>query len=238
MLTTDIDVAIFFATHHLSIEDSLARYSYVGSNGDESTIYVIWNDPREMEELPRDVVLQKQAALRPERQSCVVVRSGPHALNLATEFLLAVIKLEGPGPWHCGQTVGWLFPQSDEDMFLRALKSHKCAATHLTDFGMSAPPTPQFAAPKGSASPAPSFDMTLSRPFFRCVRPGTDGDYTEGGRGRCPAFRLCSRRHALHSRFLASPKRSSALVRIRGTCGRQRGGVLLPMPRTTCSCLR
>jgi hypothetical protein len=133
-VTINLDVAMFFATHRLSRERDRARYSYVGSNGNASTIYVMWNDPREMEELPRDIVLQKQPALRPERQDCVVVRSGPHAMNLPAEFLLAVIKLEGEGPWDCERGVASLFPQSDEDMFLRALKSHKDAAKHLTDF--------------------------------------------------------------------------------------------------------
>jgi len=142
-VTSDIDVALFFATHQFEVRNGLASYQPVGSNQNQSIVYALRYDRDEMEPLKRDFVLERLKPLRPKRQHCVVVRSSPLAANLPADFIVGAIRLHGPGPWHVPFGVSELFPSSREDRFLNALKTHRRASARLTDF---APPEAETTA--------------------------------------------------------------------------------------------
>jgi FRG domain len=86
-LTTDIDVAIFFATHRYvkvaGVNGANSSYVSVGTNDRKSIIYVVRENATEMHVHEHQRVLERLQPLRPLRQSCVVCRSGPDAMNLA-----------------------------------------------------------------------------------------------------------------------------------------------------------
>lgn len=133
-VSRDIETAMFFATHRYDRSNNLAAYTPVGSNQGASIIYVLRFNRREMEPDARDFVLEKLSPLRPERQSCVVVRSSPFAVNLPADFLVGAIRLTGDGPWKLPIDQRHLFPDDGQDQFLKALKVHPIALHHLTDF--------------------------------------------------------------------------------------------------------
>lgn len=136
-LTSDLDVALFFATNQLTAEAGRPRYQFVGSNSGASILYVFRENPEEMSDHSsnsNDRVIQTLNPLRPVRQSCVICRSGPFALNLAADFLIGIIKIELDMEKGRLKT-GDLFPDENDDLFLGTLKRSKFFAAHLTDFG-------------------------------------------------------------------------------------------------------
>ncbi len=137
-LTSDLDVALFFATHRLIIEEGQAKYHFVGNNGGAAVLYVFREDPREMNVHGHDRVVDRVKPLRPLRQSCVICRSGPFALNLASDFVVGILKLEfnfepNDQPFRTTE----LFPGQREDLFLDALKSRQLFAERLLDFSFA-----------------------------------------------------------------------------------------------------
>jgi len=95
-LTSDLDVALFFATNRYQpgSDGQFCSYTNVGTNGRRSVLYVIRENKTEMEVHERDRVLEDLDPLRPKRQSCVVCRSSPDAMNLAVDFLEGIITLD------------------------------------------------------------------------------------------------------------------------------------------------
>jgi FRG domain len=131
-LSTDVDVALFFATHQFHA-GSPDRYEAVGTAGGRSAIYVFAQD-REMTPYREDRVLGSLNASRPINQSCVVARSSPFALNLPADLLIGVVHLDfeiSPSDVPAVQT---LFPDSDTDMFLKAVLQSPFGSAHATVF--------------------------------------------------------------------------------------------------------
>lgn len=120
-LTSDLDVALFFATHKFRHGTERCHYEFVGSNNRSSVLYVFRENENEMHQHEHERVLDLFKPLRPERQSCVVCRSGPYAMNLPAGFLLAVIKLDFDINTTTKTTMDQLFPGPSEDDFLAAL---------------------------------------------------------------------------------------------------------------------
>lgn len=133
-VTREIDTAIFFATHRYKRVSGRSTYIPVGSNNGRAIIYILKFAPTEMKSASHDQVLTVISPLRPERQACVVVGSSPFAVNLPADFLVGAVRLEGSGPWELSTSVHHYFPNDRDDRFLRALKSHRFASLHLTDF--------------------------------------------------------------------------------------------------------
>lgn len=135
-LTTELDVAIFFATHRFKKERDISAYEFVGSNARQAVIYVIKEDPNETTSYERVRLLDQLDPQRPKLQSCVIFGSGPDAMNLAADFLERVIFLDfdlaAPGR----VDVGHIFPRAEDDRFLAALKSNLTGDLRgaLTDF--------------------------------------------------------------------------------------------------------
>lgn len=133
-LTDDVEVALFFATHRFRGPANAAEYEFVGTNGGQSLLYVFGYDQREMRPHFRDPALGQFNPLRPARQSCYVCTSNAYSINLAADFLLAIIKLDfddaAPGPL----TVAHLFPPPAEDCFLQALLDKTLHPDRITVF--------------------------------------------------------------------------------------------------------
>jgi|GEM_PF-1105647 len=134
-LTTEFEVARFFATHKLQRTDDRWHYDFVGTNEGQAVIYVVKENPREMvEHQSAEAVIKMFDALRPQRQGCVISMSSSFALNLPAEFVVALIRLDfkdDEGPVLDTKT---LFPGADEDRFLKALQGVPISATKLIDF--------------------------------------------------------------------------------------------------------
>jgi FRG domain len=135
-LTSDLDVALFFATHRYQpgSDGELCSYTNVGTNGRQSVIYVIRENKTEMEVHGRDRILEDLDPLRPKRQSCVVCRSGPDAMNLAADFLYGIIALDFDDLPPIKYDVLDLFPGLNSDRFLRALKANVRHPQYVTVF--------------------------------------------------------------------------------------------------------
>ncbi|RWD71070.1 MAG: FRG domain-containing protein [Mesorhizobium sp.] len=135
-LTTELDVAIFFATHRFKKESGISAYQFVGSNARQAVIYVIKEDRNESTNYERIRLLDELDPQRPKLQSCVIFGSGPDAMNLAADFLQGIIFLDFDlaGPGRIG--VGHIFPREEDDRFLAALKSNLTGRPReaLTDF--------------------------------------------------------------------------------------------------------
>ncbi len=131
-LTSDIDVALFFASHKLWTSNS--SYEFVGNNNRQSVLYVFRQNKTEMLEHEHERVLHQYLPLRPLRQSCVICRSGPFALNLAADFLIGVIKLDFDHDGARKYSTAELFPGPSEDSFLRAMKKNVLQPDRVTDF--------------------------------------------------------------------------------------------------------
>ena len=134
-LTSDLDVAVFFATHRFKKLPSQYAYEFVGTNSRKSILYVLKENAREMHKHEDKRIVDDLKPLRPLRQSCVICRSAPFALNLAADFVVGVIKFDfdisGPGV----SSTGYLFPSQQEDRFLTALKRGVLQPDRVTDFG-------------------------------------------------------------------------------------------------------
>jgi hypothetical protein len=120
-LTSDIEVAIFFATHKLEKINNRHQYNFIGSNNRKSVIFLFNYDEDEMREYTRHRVVDRLKPLRPERQFCKICTSGPYAINLAGLYLVEVIHLDfdldHPGRYSTCD----IFPSHHEDRFLAAL---------------------------------------------------------------------------------------------------------------------
>lgn len=132
-LTTDFEVARFFATHRLN---SAARhYDFVGTNGQESVLYILKEDSREMDEHKQaERIVEKFGALRPQRQNCVISRTSSMSLNLPAEFLIAVIRLKFEDTDGPNFDPKYLFPGPEGDQFLHALLSVPISASRVISF--------------------------------------------------------------------------------------------------------
>ncbi|GAB2913716.1 hypothetical protein GCM10027093_60250 [Paraburkholderia jirisanensis] len=130
-LTADLDIALFFATHKY---DRLTDgYDFVGNNDGKSVLYVFSQNNTEMAPHVNNRVLGNLEPLRPIRQSCVICRSDPFAMNLAADFLVAVISLDfelKPG----AKNSDYLFPSQKEDAFLAALRQGLRYPEHVAGF--------------------------------------------------------------------------------------------------------
>jgi FRG domain len=133
-LTSDLQVALFFAMMKYTVSDPKSRYDYVGSREGSSMIYVFKSDTREMTPYVPHSGLGQLEAQRPLRQSCVVCRSSAYAMNLPASFLRAVIGLDFDVKESELPSVGDLFPNSDIDGFLRALKENAFNPSLVTSF--------------------------------------------------------------------------------------------------------
>lgn len=135
-LTESLDVAIFFATHRFQRREEECVYEFVGTNSRRSVIYLLRENPREMRTYQSDErIIRKLEPLRPKRQQCMISTSGPHALNLPADFLVAMIRLDfGADKLGSSSDSATLFPDDTQDAFLRALKSHPDARKYLSDF--------------------------------------------------------------------------------------------------------
>jgi hypothetical protein len=136
-LTESLDVAIYFATHKFTREGTRCSYDFVGTNSRRSVIYVLSEDTREMQVYEsQERIIQKLLPLRPMRQQCVVSQSGPYAINLPADFIVGVILLQfDTTDRGTLLTTEELFPDDNEDLFLRGLKTSPFAKNYLADFG-------------------------------------------------------------------------------------------------------
>lgn len=132
-LTSDLEVALFFASHKLVG----GKYNFVGSNHRESILYVFREDKKEMNAYEHERALHELKPLRPVRQSCVICTSAPYALNLAADFIIGVIKMDFDDLLPRKYTVSDLFPGESEDNFLAALKKHLLHSQYVTDFSVA-----------------------------------------------------------------------------------------------------
>lgn len=136
-LTTDPEVALFFATQKFKRDGEQCRYHFVGTNQRQAIIYVMRQDQSESHKFERTKMLEAFDPQRPKRQSCVVLGSNQWAMNLAGDFLVAAIRLDFDMAEPGRLTTADLFPTDDEDPMLAALKRHlrDGARANLTDFG-------------------------------------------------------------------------------------------------------
>lgn len=120
-LSSDLDVALFFASHELESEGLDSAYRFVGTNGRRSVLYVLKENSREMLTHERRRLFETLDPQRPIRQHCVIAGTGPWAINLPADFLVAVIRLDFDLSASESPAVEDLFPSRNEDRFLRAL---------------------------------------------------------------------------------------------------------------------
>jgi hypothetical protein len=120
-LSSDLRVAMFFASHRLVPNTGDTHYQFVGSNGSKSILYLFKHKQDEMAEYAHDRVLHNLQPLRPKNQSCVVCRSSPYALNLAGLYLVGAIRIDFELPEAERLSAHELFPDAHEDNFLAAL---------------------------------------------------------------------------------------------------------------------
>lgn len=133
-LSSDLGVALFFSSHQLSAHGGTPQYKYVGNNESKSILYVFEENKREMAEYAHDRVLHELEPLRPKRQSCVICRSSPYALNLAGLYLVAAIRIDFELPLAERRSTQYLFPDSQEDKFLAALLKNCFHPERITNF--------------------------------------------------------------------------------------------------------
>ena len=90
-LTTDLDVALFFASHKFETDQTTEqpKITFVGTNNRKAVVYVPRENPNEMSEHQHHRALERFRPERPNRQSCVVALCGTDALNLPADSLTA-----------------------------------------------------------------------------------------------------------------------------------------------------
>ncbi|MBT9519977.1 MAG: FRG domain-containing protein [Dechloromonas sp.] len=133
-LSSDLDIALFFSSHKFVHNGGTPRYRYVGNNESKSILYVFREDKTEMAEYAHDRVLHELDPLRPKRQSCVICRSSPYALNLAGLYLVAAIRVDFELPLAERRSTPDLFPDSKVDSFLAALLGNCTQPERITNF--------------------------------------------------------------------------------------------------------
>jgi hypothetical protein len=133
-LTSELEVALFFSTHRVKRSGDHRSYEFVGANDRGSVLFVFKQEKKEMHEYEHERALDLVKPLRPQRQSCVICRTGTYALNLAAYFLIAAIRLDfdltDPGHFSTHD----LFPTRAEDRFLEALKTQLIPNREVTEF--------------------------------------------------------------------------------------------------------
>lgn len=135
-LTTDPEVALFFATQKFARTGATCTYTFNGTSGRDAIIYVLRHNHHDTLQYERSKMLERFDPQRPKRQSCVVMPTNEYAMNLAADFLITAIRLDfdmaSPGLLAAGD----LFPPEQEDVMLAALKNRTrdLVRADLTDF--------------------------------------------------------------------------------------------------------
>lgn len=137
-LTTDPEVAVFFATQKFTRHGAACSYTFNGTNRRQAIVYVIYQDHYETLQYEHGKMLEKLDPKRPKRQSCVVMPTNHYAMNLAGDFLAAAIRLDFDMTAPERFTVADLFPSDQHDLMLAALKAQTRDPVrgNLTDFAM------------------------------------------------------------------------------------------------------
>ena len=135
-LSSDINIALFFATHRFSkLPDSgRCTYEYIGTNNRRSVLYVLRENSDEMEAHQHHRAIEGFKPQRPMLQSCVVAYGGMDALNLPLEFLFGVIAFDFDELNSSEYKIESLFPSAQQDSFLAALLKHLPYPQHVTIF--------------------------------------------------------------------------------------------------------
>lgn len=133
-LSSELSVALFFSSHEFISNSGSSQYRYVGTNESKSILYVFRENKAEMAEYADDRVLHELVPLRPKRQSCVICRSSPYALNLAGLYLVAAIRIDFELPLAERRSAQDLFPDSKEDNFLAAMLGNCLQPERITNF--------------------------------------------------------------------------------------------------------
>ena len=133
-LTADLRTGFFFASHEFNSGSPLSTYRHVGNNGGKSVIYVFRRKKDEMAEYAKDRVLHDLNPLRPERQSCVICRSSPYAINLAGLYLVAIFRIGFELPSSDRLSTSDLFPAPKDDRFLSAILKQCFQSNLITQF--------------------------------------------------------------------------------------------------------
>jgi hypothetical protein len=119
-LTTDLDVAIFFATHKFASNQTHSTYSFNGTNSKNAILYVMLVNENEMHQHERNKVMSYAKPERPKRQSCVVCSTNAWSLNLPAHYLVGAIRLDFDLSEPSKYSVRDLFPDEGSDPFLAA----------------------------------------------------------------------------------------------------------------------
>ncbi len=122
-LTTDLEVAFFFATHKFGSLDSRATYEFVGTNDGQSIIYVLSLQEGDMHTNERDQVMKVAKPERPLRQSCVVASTNAWSINLPADYIVGAIFLDYDMDVAGQYGAHELFPRPCEDPLLKAWAS-------------------------------------------------------------------------------------------------------------------
>jgi hypothetical protein len=133
-LSTDLEIARFFATHKFSVSNGLARYDFVGTNHGHSVIYVFRPNGFASYSYENERLWERLTPLRPQRQSCVTHLTDTYCINLPADFLEAVIFLDFDDIAVGDATAAILFPDAAEDRFLQALLNTHSFKDHATTF--------------------------------------------------------------------------------------------------------
>jgi len=133
-LSSDLRVAMFFSSHRFIPNRNDTHYQFVGSNGSKSILYLFKHKQDEMAEYAHDRVLHDLQPLRPKRQSCVVCRSSPYAINLASLYLVGAIRIDFELPESERLSTQEIFPDVHEDNFLAALLKNCEYPERVTEF--------------------------------------------------------------------------------------------------------
>jgi hypothetical protein len=135
-LTTDPEVALFFATHKFARLRPTCSYGFNGTNQRQAIIYVLYEDSTETLQYVRTKMLERLDPQRPKRQSCVVMSTNEYSMNLAGDYLVAAITLDYDMVMPGRLSAADLFPSAENDPMLAALKAHThdSIRADLTDF--------------------------------------------------------------------------------------------------------
>jgi hypothetical protein len=132
-LTSDVDVALFFASHQFeSDDDARLTPTFVGTNSRNAVLYVFRPDVTEMRGHEHHRALEKFHPQRPIRQFCHVAFCGQDALNLPAEFIHGIIALDFDDLPGGGRLAQDLFPNVSDDPFLGSLKENLLKPQHVS----------------------------------------------------------------------------------------------------------
>lgn len=121
-VTSELEIALFFATHKFHQRPDGCHYEFVGTNTRKSVIYVLRD--QETDTYSRALFLEDLDPKRPQRQACVVVPTDHYSMNLPGDLITAIIALDFDLSAPVGVTAKSIFPGPDEDLFLAALLNH------------------------------------------------------------------------------------------------------------------